>query len=159
MKVEYTSVGQGAQKRLRQMVDNARPSAIRAFIDRDVYTHYKYIQAKRWITENASEGDQWHILKDDRYKKWKAREYGSDPKTGRPLLYASGKLYQSVIGPGEGFHKLATERGLTITTSIPYAKGVDDLRSFTTYRPETIRALKKLVSNFIIKNIRAGYFK
>lgn len=159
MSASIKTLVSGVKGRLKGLVERGgRDEALISFLNVPVTNAYKEIQRRRWETENVSEGQQWSLLKDARYKKWKSVTYGSDPTTGRPLLVASGRLKGSIIGTSREFKKVATRKGLTITTSVPYAAGVDQLRSFTTYSRETREGLRKMVRDFMFFN-RLGVFR
>jgi hypothetical protein len=128
-----------------------RQKAIRSFLDRNIYTMYQNVQRSRWMTENASEGTPWEKLNPS-YAQSKLKKFKDFPGRGTKMMIATNTLFQSVIGPGEGFRKVVTDRSITILTSIPYAKHADAARTFTTYSVETKKRFRKAVAQYIFNN-------
>lgn len=120
-------------------------------MNRNVVRAYQNLQRKRWMTENESEGRKWEPL-NPTYAKAKRKKWAAAPGGGRKMLIASGKLYQSVIGPGEGFRKVATPRQLIISTSVEYAVHVNEARPFTRWSRESIAEFQRMIKDFIFKN-------
>lgn len=132
---------------------------MQGFLNRDVVEAYRNIQRKRWVTENASEGGEskrWAAL-NPAYAKRKLTQFAGYEGAGKKMLIATGKLYKSVIGPGAGFRKVATNKTLTISTSVEYAQHVDEARSFTTYSKASILGLRKMIRDFMFYN-RIGVY-
>jgi len=130
-----------------------RERALEGYFNRYILAEYKNLQRKRWMTENQSEdAPQWAPL-DPLYVIRKLKKYGSYPGMGRRKLVATGRLYQSVIGVGDEFHKVVTNRGVRLYTSVPYAMRVDHDRPFTNWSDASEKMLKKRVANFVFKAI------
>ena len=158
MSARLRTISDGVQKRLKGLID--REKAMQGFLNRDVVEAYRNIQRKRWVTENASEAGEsgrWTALNAD-YARAKLKRFAGYEGGGKRMLIATGKLYKSVIGPGAGFRKVATNKSLTISTSVEYAQHVDEARSFTTYGKDSIRGLRTMIRNFMFHN-KLGVFK
>ena len=84
---------------VRQKLDAmiTRGSSNEAFFIRVAYPLYQARQMRRWITENASEGQKWAPL-NEKYKEWKRRHFAGYAGNGEKMLIATGKLASSVIG-------------------------------------------------------------
>lgn len=143
-------VEKGILNRLDGMLD--RQKSLRSFLDRNVYRIYQNVQRQRWMEEGASEGAHWERL-NPAYAKRKLTLYKEYEGGGSKMLIATGKLYKSVIGPGEGFRKVVTDRSLTIATTIKYAPFVDEARSFTTYSQSTRARFRKAIGQFVFNNV------
>jgi hypothetical protein len=69
------------------------------------------------------------------------------------MLIATNKLFKSVIGPGNGFRKVTTPKTLTLSTSVEYAKHVDEARSFTDFGDKTMSEIYGGIAKFIFKGV------
>lgn len=155
------SVKKEVSLRLAGLLD--RSKSIRSFLNRNVVEQYRNVQKRRWMTENQSEGKRWKPLEPG-YAEAKQKRYAKYDHGGTQMLYASGQLFKSVIGPGHGFRKIVTERQLIITVAVepesgkprkkftPYAEYVDEDRSFTTYSRSTIREFNRMIYDYIVHN-------
>lgn len=146
--VSLKRINDGISKRLAGI--ETRGKKLQSFLNREVVEIYRNLQRRRWITENRSEGERWTEL-NPIYKKWKLVRFATYDGSGRKMLIATGRLYKSVIGPGKGFRKVATPKKLVITTSVPYAKDVNDVRDFTEYSPKSWNTINKAISKFLFK--------
>lgn len=149
MSASIKTIKRGASEALKGY--QQRALSLQSVLNNQVLDTYRNLQRTRWMTENASEGTRWNILKDKRWKQVKHRLYGSNLETGRPLLVASGRLQKSVIGPGEGFRKVTLGNRIIISTSVEYAKGVDDLRPFTGWSKQSLAKFRKIIGEYILK--------
>jgi hypothetical protein len=129
-----------------------RERALVGYFNRNVLEQYRNLQRKRWITENASEGQEWAAL-NPTYSARKRRQFASYPGRGTKKLVATNRLFRGVIGPGEDFRKVVTSRGLYIATITPYAKYVNEDRNFTDWSTRSEHELKVSVAQFIFKGI------
>lgn len=150
MSAALTTVSDGITKMLKGM--RQREKALQSYLNRNVLEQYRNLQRRRWMTENASEGTPWSSLNPD-YARRKLRVFAAYPGAGTKKLVATGKLYQSVIGPGEGFRKIATPRSLYIATTVGYAKYVDEKRSITEWGDQSIAEIRLSVAQFVFKAI------
>ncbi len=151
MSVTLKTVSDGINKMLQGMLKRER--ALEGYFNRTILAEYKNLQRKRWMTENVSEdAPQWAAL-DPLYVIRKLGKYASYPGMGRRKLIATGRLYQSVIGMGPDFHKVVTNRGVRLYTSVPYAMAVDRDRPFTEWSEKSERMIKRRVAQFVFKNI------
>lgn len=137
------------ERNLAGWIDRARSTE--DYIRRVVLEQYRAIQRARWMSENATEGTKWDNLSSD-YAKRKKSLYRAYPGAGSRMMIATGRLYKSVIGPGEGFREVITPRSITLSSSVEYAKYADESRTFSTYRPETIAKIRQGFKDFVIKN-------
>lgn len=128
-----------------------RANSIESYLNRVVVDQYQIVQRKRWMTENASEGQRWEAL-NPIYAASKLTRFKSYEGGGTKMLIATGKLFKSVIGPGAGFRKVTTPRSLTISTTNEYAEYVDEVRPFTRYSRETIKKINQGVFDYITRN-------
>lgn len=140
-----------------------RAGSLQSFLNKNVVKQYQNIQRKRWMTENKSEtgqGDsaihEWQPLTVE-YAKAKKRRFASYAGKGEKLLIATGKLQKSVIGPGDGFRKIATPRSLIISTSVEYAPYVDEARSFSSYGRKSVAEINRMIKDFVFKNIMRAH--
>ena len=151
MSASLTTVTDGISQVFKGMLQ--REKALQSYLNRNVLEQYRNIQRKRWMTENLSEsGIKWTRLNVN-YAKRKRKIYAAYEGSGTKMLVATGKLYKSVIGPGEGFRKIVTPRSLYLATTVEYAPHVNDARSFTEYSPASIREIRLSVARFIFKGI------
>lgn len=151
MSVTLKTVSNGINKMLQGM--RQREKALMGYFNRNVLEQYRNLQRNRWMTENVSEsGIEWHKLSDD-YAARKRKQFAAYPGQGTKKLVATNRLFKSVIGPGKDFRKVVTARGLYIATVTPYAKYVDEDRSFTTWSKKSEQELKLSVARFIFKGI------
>lgn len=144
------TVKQGITEQIKAM--SKRASALDPFIQSQVMRMVMNAQTKRWITQNRSEGTEWSPLNPD-YAKRKLKQYANYPGGGRKILIATGALFESVTKFPPGF-KIVYKNTLTLFTPVPYAKYVDEARTFTTWSPNTRKRINTAVSRFVFKNIR-----
>jgi hypothetical protein len=151
MSVKLSTVSDGITKMLKGM--RQRERALQSFLNKNVLEQYRNIQRKRWMSENLSEsGIKWTRL-NAAYARRKRKQYAAYEGGGTKMLIATGKLYKSVIGPGDGFRKITTPRTLYLATTVDYARFVDEARSFTEYSPESVREIRLSVAKFVFKGI------
>ena len=150
MSASIKTVSDGITKMLRGM--RQREKALMGNFNRNLLEKYRNQQRKRWMTENASEGQPWAAL-DPTYASRKRRQFAGYPGRGTKKLIATNRLFESVIGPGKDFRKIVTPRGLYIATVTPYAKYVSEDRNFTDWSQRSIRERNKGIADFIFKGI------
>lgn len=147
MKLETLSRGiTNYLKGLRQ-----RERALQGFLNRNVLEMYRNLQRRRWMTENASEGNAWAALNPG-YAARKKKVYAGYPGKGTKKLIATNTLFLSVIGPGKGFRKVTTPRSLIIATTVEYAPYVNEIRPFTEWSKRSQKEITGAVAKFIFKN-------
>lgn len=146
--ITYKKIEADVTAKLRGMAQRA--SAVRGFMIRNIYPMYQNAQRERWMTENTSEFSRWEKL-DPIYAARKRKEFAEYEGGGTKMLIATGKLFHSVIGPGEGFRMVATNTGLTIATSIEYAPFVNEKRPFREWSPRTIKKMRDAIADFMLK--------
>jgi len=150
MSASLTTVSDGITRMLKGM--RQREKALQSHLNRNVLEQYRAIQRRRWMTENASEGQPWLALNPG-YALRKKRQFAAYPGAGTKKLIATNKLFKSVIGPGEGFRKIVTPRSLLLSTTVEYAPHVNEVRSFTEYSRQSIAEIRNGVAQFIFKGI------
>lgn len=143
----------GAQKVMRDMLTRER--ALQSYLNRNVVEQYRNIQRKRWMTQGDSEGSPWRDL-DPVYAARKKRIYSGYPGGGTKMLIATNRLITGVIGPGGDFRKVTTPRSITIGTVTPYAKYVDEDRTFTRFSTNSLREIYTGIGQFLFKGIVRG---
>lgn len=120
-----------------------------AFLVRVAYPMYQKFQRKRWMTRNVSEGMQWkpNAL---RYSEWKKIKYASFPGGGTKVMIATGRLFQSIIGPSPDHRRIIRGTKMIIGTSVEYASYAGDIRPFFPLsdksRNTIVREFKKWIS-------------
>lgn len=150
----------GVTAMLEKMVSNGNKTE--AFLNRVAYRIYQNYQTKRWMAEGSYDGlSRWKSL-DPKYKQAKKKRFAAYPGSGEHTLIATGSLVASVVGPGftmpflkgsARFHrKMVSGSTMTISTSIPYAEYVNDVRPFDEYGPQ----FKKEIGAAWFKYIRKG---
>jgi len=150
MSASLKTVSNGITRMLNGM--RQREKALQGYFSRNVLEQYRNLQRRRWMTENASEGQPWAAL-NSAYASRKRRQFASYPGRGTKKLVATNRLFESVIGPGKDFRKIATARGLYVATVTPYAKYVDEDRNFTTWSKQSIGEINRGIAQFIFKGI------
>jgi len=151
MSVSLKTVSNGINKYLNVM--RQRERALIGYFNRNVLEQYRNLQRKRWMTENASEGQPWAAL-NPLYASRKRRQFASYPGKGTKKLVATNRLFESVIGPGADFRKIVSSRGLYIATVTPYSKYVNEERSFTGWSKKSEHEIKMNIAQFIFKGIQ-----
>lgn len=150
MGVSLKLISNGIEKQLQGYV--SRANALEGYLNRVVTQQIKNFQARRWMTENSSEGTRWHALEPG-YAARKRREFKSYPGAGTKILVATDTLRKSVTGSvDDGYKAVTTPRSLTVTTSVKYAGAVDEQRTFSTWSRESRREILDGISRFLIKN-------
>ena len=129
-----------ALKNLRAMI--ARGKSSRTFLQKHAYPTYIKAQMKRFSSENSSQGQQWAPL-NPKYAAYKLNKYASATGGGRKIMIATGKLYKSIIGAGDGHFKVITDKEMIVGTSIPYATFPARTRSIMKFNPDFIRMIKE----------------
>jgi hypothetical protein len=139
-----------AQKVLGDMLKRER--AMQSYFNRNLLEQYRNIQRKRWMTQGESEGSPWRALNPD-YAARKKRVYASYPGGGTKMLIATNRLITGVVGPGGDFRKVTTPRSITLSTVTPYAKYVDEDRTFTKFGAKSLQEIYKGIGDFLFKGI------
>jgi len=133
----------GIGKKLDTMISRAKNA--RAYLNRIAYPMYQEAQLERWKTENVSEGAPWKRLS-PRYLAQKKIRFASEPYSGRKMLVATGRLLKSVVGSERRYHrKIVTDKKLIISTTVPYAAEVAEVRPFMVFGNNT---KKKILEGF-----------
>lgn len=131
---------------------SSRADDPRAFLNTHVFNMYKEAQAKRWMTENKSEGDRWKKLSPN-YRKWKEKKYAKFPGGGKKLMIATNTLSRAAMGrDASGFRKIVTKNRLTISIStdkIKYASDVAKFRPYMKFGDKTKEKIKKAMIDWI----------
>ena len=156
-KVNWTMVSENAiRNRLNNKLVNLGP-ALQGYLNTVVYDQYRRAQIERWKTGGSgasdtvtSEGDKWPALNKN-YLKYKRKAFASMDYSGNQILVATGRLLKSVIGPSEQ-KKIVTPKSLYITTSVPYAKDVNDVRPFNTFGKDTRKQISDGIKKFVREN-------
>ncbi len=91
-------VKDGINEKLKLMLTRSQSSKATARI----YSVYQALQTKKFMTQNASEGEVWKPLQSE-YADYKKKKYGSWPGGGTKTLIRTGTLAGAVIGPGAPF--------------------------------------------------------
>ena len=118
----------------------------------DVDEYMRYAIQELFNAEGARGGDKWVALS-PAYKVWKDAHF-----PGRPILYRTGALRQSLINKG-GDHIFEPDRmGMTWGSSVPYAKYHQTGTRTMPSRPP-IRFLKKEDGERIMKLLQEYIFK
>lgn len=149
--IKLKAVQDGITISLNAMLD--RGAAMQSFLNRNIFRMYQNAQRDRWMTENESQGDLWKRLT-PAYAERKKKLYATYEGGGEKMLIATGKLFKSVIGPGDGMRKIVTNKSLFIATGVEYAGFVDDARTFTKWSPGFRAKIQKAINDFVIYNIR-----
>lgn len=136
-----------ALKRLRQIVKNGKDS--RSFLQLKAYPVYIKAQMKRWMTENQSQGQQWKPL-NEKYAWWKKTRYAFAIGNGTKMMIRTGRLYQSVIGAGDGHFKMITDKEMIVGTDVPYAKYAGAQRTIMSFDKKFVATLKADWIKFMI---------
>ena len=148
MKPSIKQVENTVTKRLDEIV--SRSSGMQGYFMRNVYRQYQKAQQERWKSENKTEGNRWSPL-EPTYKRRKLTRFKDYPGHGTKMLVATGKLFQSVIGPGE-FHVVqATDSYLFVSTTLDYAKWVAEERPFMKFGQKTLGTIRRGISDFIVR--------
>ena len=166
MRAEMKKTGDGIEKRLQMMVDKSRQT--RAFLARIIYPMYQKAQAERWMTEGVSESDAWKPLStkpffayweqgglrkyyDGGYVEYKRAKYSSFDGAGNVMLVATNRLRKSVTGPSKDHRMMVDDHSISVFTTVPYARYVDEKRSFTHFGLETRRKMIRAVRDYVLK--------
>jgi hypothetical protein len=153
MKASLSVSDNSGMIKIETMLD--RGKSMQSFLNRNVYRIYQNAQRSRWITENASEGGEtgrWEKL-NPTYAERKKKIYAAYEGAGEKMLIATGRLFKAVVGPSNGQIKVVTNTSMTISTSVEYAKYVNEARSFSTWGPSFKAKVKKAIGDFILYNI------
>lgn len=137
-----------ALKNLRAMIK--RGKSTRTFLQLKAYPIYIKAQMKRWMTENSSQGTAWAPL-NKKYAEYKLKKYGAAVGGGKKMMIATGRLYQSIIGAGDGHFKLITDSAMIVGTTLDYAKYAASKRPFQKFNKDMIAQLKADWIKYMIK--------
>lgn len=151
MKPSLKKVNDGVSKRLQGMLDRA--NSIRSFLDRNIYRMYQNKQRERWMSENQTEGQQWHAV-GEQYARYKKKRFSSYEGAGEKLLIATGNLFHAVIGPGMGQRKIVTNTKLYIAVGVNYAGYVNDIRNFTEWSQRSKEDYAVAIKDFVFHSKR-----
>lgn len=148
--ISLKKLSNGIEKNLQAKLQRA--NSLQSFLNRNVYAMYQNFQRTRWMTEGSSEGQQWAPLSPT-YAKYKLKRYSEYPGGGSKMLIATQKLFNSVVGPGQGQRKVVTNRQLTIYTNTDYANFVDEKRNFTKWSSNSMIIFYNAITSYVFKNI------
>jgi hypothetical protein len=129
-----------------------------AILSRDILQLYKNAQAKRFKSQNQTEGDPWPQL-NPTYARWKARYAKTHPGTfmggGRAMGIATGRLYKAATMQNLNDTQAITRgRTLFINISVPYAGYFNEVRNISSFGPQTRQAFKDRIAKFIVMQVR-----
>lgn len=129
-----------------------------AILSRDILQLYKNAQAKRFKSQNQTEGDPWPQL-NPTYAQWKARYAKTHPGTfmggGRAMGIATGRLYKAATMQNLNDTQAITRgRTLFINISVPYAGYFNEVRNISSFGPQTRQAFKDRIAKFIAMQVR-----
>jgi len=120
----------------------SRANLVDGWLNRVAYPQIIQHQRQRWMTEGASEGEQWKPL-NPKYRLRKLSQFRDYPGAGTKMLIATGKLVDSITGDNKTDHyKIVSGKCLEMGTKVSYAKYVDETRNFTRLSDQTIEDLK-----------------
>lgn len=161
----------GIEEKLNALA--SRSQNAKGYLNRVVYKQYQKAQKERWETEGESEGPKWKPLstrpfiawwekdmnayyaaQEGGYALYKKYKFASYPGRGQKMLVATNKLVKSVIGPGDGHRKVVTKNKLLVATTVPYAKYVDEARSFTTWSKKTMNEIKSGLVGYLTGGVK-----
>lgn len=156
-KINWTMLEESALRtRLNNKLTALGPK-MQGYLNTVVFDQYRRAQIERWKTGGTgatdtvtSEGDKWKALKPG-YLKYKRKAFASMDYSGNQILVATGRLLRSVIGPTDQ-KKVVTPKSLYITTTVPYAKDVSDVRPFSKFGKETRKKISDGIKHFVVQN-------
>jgi hypothetical protein len=148
--ITYKQLEKNIENDLLQMVRRAHD--FRGLFNRVLYPMFKKAQLARWSTENSSEGQKWAPL-NAKYREYKLDKFKeSPPYNGTKMLIATNRLIDSVIGPSADHRKIVEPKRLIISTTVPYAKYVNEKRNFTHFGRITENRILNVVRLYVMKN-------
>jgi hypothetical protein len=154
-KVSAKVVKSGVTEALEKMVKRA--NLTEGYLNRVVYRQYQNAQRNRW--RNINEGEDfggekpWAEL-NPIYENLKYRKFLDNPfGHGEKMLIATGRLFFGVVGPGEDHQKIVTNKRIEISTTVPYAKYVDEARTFTEFSPIFWSKIYKGLRDYLAQGI------
>ena len=107
----------------------------------------------KWVGGGAtkdSTGKSTGFDRSGQKRPWQeAGTYPNYPGNGKKINIATGRLLASLLGEGPGHYKLVEPTRLTIGTSVPYAKSVDEARSITELSKYTLEQISKNLSSYL----------
>jgi len=174
MKIDFKTTQDGISARLGEII--SRTQGLSTVLRRNVFPIYVNAQIERWNTEGASEKLGWKPL-NRRYAEYKVRKFGGGPKFrffpsmggrniigtyspsypggGTKMMIATNRLIDSVIGKTNKYHKrIISNKGMTISTTVPYAKHADENRTFSKWSPETTKRMLAPIMKYIARGDR-----
>lgn len=155
MNASLSKITNSVEEALEGMI--RRANLVSGYLNRVVYQEYRIAQRKRWMQENDDPdftGGPWAQL-DAKYAEQKRKKYGDNPfGRGTKMLIASGRLFNSVVGPSGGdHHKIVDNKEIRIFTTVPYAKFVDEDRTFSSWSLVFKRRIYKGLRDYLTKSI------
>lgn len=153
MATGITKLSDGITKRLDDMVK--RVNLVPGYLSRVVYRKYQNVQRERWASENTNrdvDGGAWHAL-DPSYADYKRRKYKGYPGGGTKLLIRTKRLLNSVVGPSTEQSVIVDKKSIHIYTLVPYAKYVDEVRTFSKYSDIFKRDILRGLRDYVAKGI------
>lgn len=145
----------GLGDQIKKYLDRAR--LVDGYINRVIYPTYQRRQRKRYQTEGASEGVKWPAL-NAQYAAYKLKKFSSYPGGGRKMMIATGRMKDSVIGPGADHRKIGPSRGrLEVYWTTPYAVYTEDVRPVNVWDKkqdqDMYRGAAEYIMNASIKSV------
>lgn len=125
---------------------------------------YANAQRQRWMTEGASESGKWRRL-NFHYATEKKKRFAAYPGAGNAVLIATSRLLASVLPPeerkneipfGEEFRKIIQNKKIIFKTVTPYARDVDQARTFTTWSARTTKSFIKDFKTYLVAGIKGN---
>lgn len=134
-------------------------SASVTFFRRALYPLYRIKMEQRWISQNASEGQTWKSVSE----KWKEKKIALRNKDaakypgGDKLMVFTSTLFKAVVGRDKTYHRLAiTPKEMKVSTTLPYAPYVNDVRPFTGFGDVTNDEIRTKLSRFLLNSLKKG---
>lgn len=149
-------IGDGIGEQIKKYLDRAR--LIDGYINRVIYPTYRRRQMKRYQTENASEGTRWAPLNPS-YAKRKLTKFASYPGQGRKMMIATGRMKDSVIGPGADHKKIGPSKGrLEVYWTTPYAVYTEQVRPVNVWDKRQDQEMYDGAVKYIMESTMKGIF-
>lgn len=155
--VSISAASRSIETALKGMVDRAKLAE--GYLNRVVYREYQNAQRERWVSENAGsdfKGGIWDRLT-IAYQEMKFREFYDYPGHGEKMLIATKRLFDATVGPPGGtateHTKLVDNHSIRVLVSVPYAKYVDEHRTFTQWSEIFYRRIYGGLKDYLVRNI------
>jgi hypothetical protein len=136
-------------------IDKQLDGALQTIVYPFLFEGDQSVQARRWMSQGASEGYPWKPLNKS-YAKYKLKRYASYPGGGSKLLVAKSRLLGANTGrPTQGgdINKLIQNGTLYVRVAVPYAGYVNSDREIKRFSPETYRAVTDKVKQYMKQKV------